>query len=125
MENLNKKQKEAVSHIDGPCLVIAGAGSGKTKVVTSRILYLIENGIFEDQILAGAMSQGGDSGSLVLDKDNNAVGLLFAGSNTSTLMNPIQYVLDAFGVEFATKEDMYKEVVKKAEKKTKDKEKSK
>ena len=52
LNGLNEKQKEAVLHIDGPCLVIAGAGSGKTKVLTTRIAYLIENGIPSYNILA-------------------------------------------------------------------------
>ena len=52
IDTLNKEQKEAVLHIDGPCLVVAGAGSGKTKVLTTRIAYLIDEGIPSRNILA-------------------------------------------------------------------------
>lgn len=52
LSSLNKNQIEAVKHVDGPCLVIAGAGSGKTKVLTTRIAYLMEMGIRPWQILA-------------------------------------------------------------------------
>ena len=51
--NLNKAQKEAVLHIDGPLLIVAGAGSGKTKVLTSRIAHIIkEKKAFPNQILS-------------------------------------------------------------------------
>lgn len=52
-------------------------------------------GRFTEQILAGPMSQGGDSGSAVLDNDNNLVGLLFAGSDTTTIINRMENVFSA------------------------------
>ncbi len=45
LKDLNEAQKEAVTHIDGPLLILAGAGSGKTKTITTRLAYLIKNGI--------------------------------------------------------------------------------
>lgn len=53
---------------------------------------------FVDQLLAGAMSQGGDSGSAVLDDGNRLVGLLFAGSDNTTIINRIGHVFSALGV---------------------------
>lgn len=53
---------------------------------------------FVDQFMAGAMSAGGDSGSAVFDNSNNLVGLLFAGSDTTTIMNRIQNVFSALNV---------------------------
>ena len=52
IEKLNNEQRQAATFKDGPCLVIAGAGSGKTKVLTTRIANLIENGVKPYNILA-------------------------------------------------------------------------
>jgi DNA helicase-2/ATP-dependent DNA helicase PcrA len=53
LEKLNKEQKEAVMHEKGPLLIVAGAGTGKTTVITQRIAYLIEKGSAKpDEILA-------------------------------------------------------------------------
>ena len=53
LKNLNKAQKEAVTHLDGPLLIVAGAGSGKTRVLTARIANIIkEKKAFPNQILA-------------------------------------------------------------------------
>ena len=53
LNNLNKEQTEAVSYLNGPLLIVAGAGSGKTRVLTSKIAYLIkEKKAYPNQILA-------------------------------------------------------------------------
>lgn len=52
LENLNDKQKEAVLYTDGPLLIVAGAGAGKTKTIVHRIIHLIHQGINPAKILA-------------------------------------------------------------------------
>jgi DNA helicase-2/ATP-dependent DNA helicase PcrA len=49
---LNLEQQRAVLHQEGPCMVLAGAGSGKTRVLTSRVANLIDNGVAPDSILS-------------------------------------------------------------------------
>ncbi len=51
-QGLNDRQKEAAAHVEGPLLIVAGAGAGKTKTITHRIAHLIESGIPARQILA-------------------------------------------------------------------------
>ena len=53
LSELNTQQKEAVTHLDGPVVILAGAGSGKTRVIIQRIAYLIQKKLVSpQQILA-------------------------------------------------------------------------
>jgi hypothetical protein len=67
--------------------------------VSVKVNYGGQSATFVDQLMAGPLSQAGDSGSAVLDMEGRVVGLLFAGSATHTLLNPIQAVLDALRAE--------------------------
>ncbi|MDP3614602.1 MAG: UvrD-helicase domain-containing protein, partial [Rubrivivax sp.] len=49
---LNNAQMQAVQHLDGPCLVLAGAGSGKTRVIVHKIARLLQHGLGPKQIAA-------------------------------------------------------------------------
>ena len=70
--------------------------------VTVNVNYNGRTARFADQMIAGGMSSPGDSGSTILDMDRKAVGLLFAGSSSTTIFTPMQRVLDRFGVSVIT-----------------------
>lgn len=72
------------------------ATDGVVRVQYGRSLGVLD---FEDQIITNDMSRGGDSGSLLLDMNNNIVGLLFAGSNTVTIHNKIKYPREQWGLK--------------------------
>jgi hypothetical protein len=70
--------------------------------VTTKVDYEGRTATFVGQLMASQMSEPGDSGSAVLDMNGYVVGLLFAGSGNSTLIHPIQDVLEALRVEVVT-----------------------
>jgi len=65
----------------------------------ANVTYGNKVAIFEEQIVTTAMSQGGDSGSAVLNEKNEVVGLLFAGSSSITIVNKIANVIDALKLD--------------------------
>ena len=86
--------------------------SGRTTALTSGEITQIDATVqvsygtgktatFTDQLMAGAMSSGGDSGSAVLDESDRVIGLLFAGSDSVTIMNRIQNVMKALNVNIS------------------------
>ena len=79
-----------------------GYTTGNIEVLNARVKVQYEfskTAIFENQIIVSPMSQGGDSGSVVLDMDNNLIGLLFAGSEQTTILNPINKVFELLNVK--------------------------
>ncbi len=61
LEGLNEQQQEAVLHEGGPLLVIAGAGSGKTRTLAARVAHLIESGADPDRVLVLTFSRRASS----------------------------------------------------------------
>lgn len=77
-DSLNEQQKAAISHIDGPSMIIAGPGSGKTFVIVEKVLNLVKSGIPQDSILcmtftekaAGEMKQRLEKNGIIDSKVN-------------------------------------------------------
>lgn len=100
-----------INGITSPVVGLAVKKTGRTTGFTiGNILYTnatvivgydTGDALFVNQIITNNMSMGGDSGSLLLDKENNAVGLLFAGSSEFTVYNPIKNVLRVLNVNLA------------------------
>lgn len=81
----------------------SGITEGKIRVIDATVeikMSQTETAIFTDQFVTEPISKPGDSGSLVLDNDNRAVGLLFAGSAEATVCNWINNVLEALKIKF-------------------------
>lgn len=98
LDGLNKEQVKAVEHIDGPCLVLAGAGSGKTKVLTMRIANLIASGIDSRNILAITFTN--KAAKEMRERINNVVGenRAFVGTFHSFGLRIIKENYEALGL---------------------------
>jgi hypothetical protein len=100
-----------INGITNPAIDLAVKKTGRTTGVTLGnikytnatviVSYDTGNALFVNQIITNNMATGGDSGSLLLDKENNAVGLLFAGSSEVTVYNPINRVLATLKINLA------------------------
>ena len=80
-----------------------GLTEAKIRAIDSTVRVKLDNvreAVFTEQIVTDSFSEGGDSGSLVLDKENRAVGLLFAGSDKATICNKISNVMEKLEIEF-------------------------
>src|SRR5438445_411754 len=78
--------------------VLANQNAGRVGDAVLEVDYGGPTAIFREQIVSDLLSKGGDSGSLVVDDARHAVGLLFAGGATTTLINPIAAVASALNV---------------------------
>ncbi|AYF53470.1 hypothetical protein FDJ70_09925 [Clostridium botulinum] len=95
-----------------PSLDLSVRKAGRTTNVTYGYVKLLgstvnlsfgsKSGLFKNQILTTLMSDTGDSGALLMDLENNPIGLVIGGSNSTTVINPINYILNALKVKIVT-----------------------
>ncbi|MFH0846342.1 MAG: UvrD-helicase domain-containing protein [Patescibacteria group bacterium] len=93
LESLNKPQKEAVLHKDGPLCILAGAGAGKTRTLTYRILHLINQGIDPENILAVTFTN-----KAAKEMNNRVLELLNSEKQNSSTKNPFIKTFHSLGV---------------------------
>lgn len=104
LAGLNDKQKEAVLHFEGPLLILAGAGSGKTRVLTHRIAYLIE----EHQVLPYhilALTFTNKAANEMRERVNNIIeygaGSIWVSTFHSTCVRILRRFIDHLGYDNA------------------------
>ena len=99
--DLNENQQLAVNHFDGPCLVIAGAGSGKTRVLTRRIIELIKKGVRPQNILAITFTNkaAGEMRDRLYNSHTNNVEDVFVGTFHSFGLKVIRENLEKLNLD--------------------------
>jgi DNA helicase-2/ATP-dependent DNA helicase PcrA len=95
LKNLNDNQKEAVLHTDGPLLILAGAGSGKTRVITHRIAHLIANGVKPYNIFAVTFTN--KAAEEMRNRVKSIVGSQGSSVFVKTFHSAAVYILRRFG----------------------------
>lgn len=97
-KKLNKEQKEAVDHIEGPLLIIAGAGTGKTAVLTEKIAHLIENnGVKPESILALAFNE--KAAAEMTERVESRLEIGYIDMNIYTFHGFCQMILEQYALE--------------------------
>jgi DNA helicase II / ATP-dependent DNA helicase PcrA len=91
LSGLNEKQREAVLHLDGPLMIVAGAGSGKTKVLTTRVAHLMANGVDAFNILALTFTN-----KAAKEMKERVEHIL--GNNEARNLHSIRYLQESFGL---------------------------
>jgi len=105
LSSLNKKQMEGVKTVDGPVLIIAGPGSGKTRCLTYRVAYMISSGIKSENILAVTFTNKSANElkervqKLLMMRDNRQIGVLLpvVGTFHSVCLRILRYEADKLG----------------------------
>ncbi|MCX8074938.1 MAG: DNA helicase PcrA [Clostridia bacterium] len=123
LEKLNDSQKEAVEYLDGPLLILAGAGSGKTRVLTYKMAYLLEQNVVKPwQILAITFTNKAakEMKSRVLDLVENDAGSIWLGTFHSICVRILKRDIEVLGyskdfniLDELDKEKVIKDIVKK------------
>lgn len=99
LNSLNPMQQEAVKYTEGPCLVIAGAGSGKTKVLTYKIAYLLQNGVKPWNVLAITFTNkaANEMKQRVQDLVGDAINDMWLGTFHSICVRILRKFIDRIG----------------------------
>ena len=103
LDTLNEAQREAVTHAGGPLLIVAGAGTGKTTVLTKRYAHLLANGLTTDHILALTFTEKAST-----EMEDRILGLLPVGTYDfwiSTFDGFCERILEAHGLEIGLPND--------------------